>query len=104
MMAVIVELSMWPMDKGESVSEYVGRSLEVIDASGLEYRLGPMGTCVEGEFDEVMGVVKACFEAMASDCDRVTASIKLDYRKGRTGRLTDKVARVEEHVGRKLRT
>ena len=45
------------MDKGESVSEYVGRCLEVIDASGLEYRLGPMGTCIEGEFDDVMAVI-----------------------------------------------
>ncbi len=102
-MAVVLELSMWPVDKGESLSPYVARSLEVIDQSGLDYRIGPMGTCIEGEFDEVMGVVKHCFERMAADCNRVTASIKLDYRKGRTGRLTAKIDSVEQKVGRTLR-
>ena len=103
-MAVVLELSMWPMDKGESLSPYVARSLEAIEASGLDYRLGPMGTCIEGEYDEVMAVVKECFERMAADCGRVTASIKLDYRAGRTGRLASKVESVEQKVGKKLRT
>ena len=103
-MAVLLELSMWPVDKGESLSAYVARSLEVIDASGLDYRLGPMGTCIEGEYDQVMAVVKQCFERMAADCNRVTASIKLDYRKDRTGRLSAKVESVEKKVGKKLRT
>ena len=103
-MACVVELSMWPVDKGESLSTYVARSLEVIDASGLDYRMGPMGTCIEGEYDEVMGVVKQCFERMAADCNRVTASIKLDYRKDRTGRLAEKIDSVEKKVGKKLRT
>jgi len=103
-MAVLLELSMWPMDKGDSVSAYVARCLEVIDASGLDYRLGPMGTCIEGDYDEVMDVVKQCFEHLAVDCERVTAGIKLDYRKDRAGRLRTKIDSVEQRVGRKLKT
>ncbi len=100
---VLLELSMSPMDKGESVSEYVARSMDVIDRSGLEYKIGPMGTCIEGEWDEVFAVVKECFERMREDCNRITASIKLDYRKGHSGRIKSKVQSAESKVGRKLK-
>lgn len=59
---VLLEFSMSPLGKGESVGEYVARSLEIIDQSGLDYRLHAMGTVVEGEWDEVFAVVKRCFE------------------------------------------
>ena len=64
---VLLEFSMTPLDKGESVSQYVSRSLEIIDTSGVDYRLNPMGTVLEGEWDEVMGVVRQCFEKMSGD-------------------------------------
>ena len=51
---LLIELSMSPMDKGPSVSKWVARSLEIIDRSGLDYRLGPMGTCIEGEWLPMM--------------------------------------------------
>lgn len=101
---VLVEFSMSPLGKGESVSQYVARSLDVIDRSGLEYRLNPMGTILEGEWDEVFQVVRSCFEAMRQDCDRITCSIKVDYRKGSKGRLESKVKSVEERLGRELKT
>ena len=95
---------MSPLGKAESVGEYVARSLEIIDQSGLDYRLHAMGTVLEGEWDEVFAVVERCFETMSADCDRITCSIKLDYRKGATGRLAGKVRSVEEKVGRKLKS
>ena len=67
---VLLEFSMSPMNKGESVSPYVARSLDIIDKSGLPYQLTPMGTIIEGEWDEVMAVVGACFKAMSTDCER----------------------------------
>jgi uncharacterized protein (TIGR00106 family) len=100
---VVLEFSMYPLDKGESVSPYVARSLEIVEASGLDYRLHAMGTVLEGEYDQVMDVVKRCFEAMAADCHRIECSIKLDYRRGRQGRLESKVASVEEKLGRPLK-
>jgi len=101
---VILEFSLYPTDKGESVSDYVKRNLEIIDDSGLPYKLGPMGTCLEGEYDEVMAVVKKCFDRMSADCGRVACQIKIDYRKGPSGRLDQKVRTLVEKTGRDLRT
>ena len=64
---VLLEFSMSPLGKGESVSKYVARSLDIIDKSGVAYRLNPMGTVLEGEWDEVMAVVKKCYLRMRKD-------------------------------------
>ncbi len=102
-MSVLLEFSMSPLDKGESVGEYVARSLDIVDRSGIPYRVNPMGTVVEGEWDQVMAVVKLCYEAMRRDCKRITCSIKIDAREGHDNRLKAKVASVEERLGRKLK-
>lgn len=101
---LLVELSMSPLGAGESVSDDVAQALAIIDRSGLAYRLGPMGTCIEGEYEEVMSVVKACLDAMLQEHNRVTFSIKADYRKGRQGRLDEKVQSVVRKSGRDLTT
>ena len=101
---VLLEFSMAPLEKGASVGEYVARSLKIIDDSGLDYRLHAMGTIVEGEIDEVLSVLRKCFDAMATDCERITCTAKLDYRRGHSGRLESKVKSVEEKLGRKLKT
>lgn len=99
---VLLEFSMTPLGKGESVSKYVSRSLDIIDKSGIPYKLNPMGTILEGEWDEVFGVVKKCYERMSEDCNRITVSIKVDARKGEAGRLESKVLSVEAKVGKPL--
>ena len=101
---MLAEFSISPVGKGTSVSKYVARCLEIVDASGLDYRLNPMGTVVEGPFDEVLGLIARCHKAVAKDCDRVSTTIKIDDRKGASGELDGKVRRVEAAVGRKLRT
>jgi len=103
-MSVLLEFSMSPLDKGASVGAFVARSLDIIDQSGVDYRLNPMGTVLEGEFDEVMAVVRACYERMSEDCERISCSIKIDARKGREGRLDGKLATIENTLGRKLKT
>ena len=100
---MLLEFSMAPLEKGASVGEYVARSLKIVDESGLDYRLHAMGTIVEGEIDDVLGVLKKCFDAMAADCERITCTAKLDYRRGHSGRLESKVKSVEEKLGRKLK-
>lgn len=100
---VLLEFSMSPLGKGESVGKYVARSLEIVHKSGVDYRLNPMGTVLEGEWDEVMAVVKRCYERMRKDCNRISCSIKIDARKGARGRLTSKVASVEKRLGKTLR-
>jgi len=69
----------------------------------LDYRCHAMGTDLEGEFDQVIGVVRQCFEQMARQCDRIECTLKLDYRKGRRGRLESKVTSVERKLGRPVR-
>ncbi len=101
---VLLEFSMYPTDKGASVSDDVKRSLEIIDDSGLPYKLGPMGTCLEGEWHEVLAVVTQCFERMRQDSGRIAVNIKVDYRKGHAGRLERKVETVRRKTGRDLRT
>jgi uncharacterized protein (TIGR00106 family) len=103
-MSTLVEFSMSPMGKGESVSEYVSHSLEIIEASGLPYRFGPMGTVIEGEWPEVFGVVQKCYERMSRDCGRITCSIHVDWRRDRSGRLDSKIDSVEKRIGHKLKT
>ncbi|MCY4613962.1 MAG: MTH1187 family thiamine-binding protein [Nitrospira sp.] len=101
---VLLEFSMSPLGKGESVGKYVSRSLQIIDKSGVEYRLNPMGTVLEGEWDDVFDVVRQCYERMTKDCGRISCTIKVDYRKGHTGRLSGKVASVEKRLKKKLKT
>ncbi len=100
---VLLDLTIFPLDKGASMSPYVARCLDVIDRSGLAYRCHAMGTTIEGEYDQVMNVAKQCFEALAADCDRIECSMHLDYRKGYSDRLVGKVASVEQKLGRTLR-
>ena len=100
---VLLEFSMSPLGKGESVSKFVSRSLDIIDKSGVPYRLNPMGTVLEGEWDEVFAVVRQCYERMKKDCNRISCSIKVDSRKGHSGRLVSKVASVEKTLKRSIK-
>jgi uncharacterized protein (TIGR00106 family) len=99
---MLAEFSIFPIGEGESLSKYVARSLKLIDESGLAYRINPMGTVVEGEWDEVMELIKKCHHAILEDTQRVTCSIKIDDRKGKTDALERKIKSVEEKVGKEL--
>ena len=101
---MLLEFSMSPLGKGESVGKYVARSVDIIDRSGVPYRLNPMGTILEGEWEEVFEVVRRCYQRMRKDCPRISCTIKVDYRKGHKGRLTGKVTSVEKRLKRKLKT
>lgn len=100
---VLLEFSMSPLGKGESVGKYVARSLDLIDKSGLSYRLNPMGTVLEGEWEEVFAVVQKCYERMKKDCNRISCTIKVDYRKGHSGRLRSKVSSIEKKLKRSIK-
>src|SRR5215831_2078729 len=101
---VLLDFSMAPVGRGESLSPYVARCLEVVAGSGLKYQLHAMGTILEGEWDQVFAVLQRCYEALRPDCNRISCSIRVDYRQGSESRLESKVRRVEELVGRPLQT
>jgi len=81
-----------------------GPYLDVIDRSGLSYQLTPMGTIIEGDWDEVIAVVTDCFKALEGDCPRISTQIKIDYRAGANSRMKSKMEAVETILGRKLST
>ena len=99
---VLLDLQIFPNDKGENLSEFVARCVDVIDKSGLNYKFSPMGTTIEGEWEEVMAVVTGCFKALEKDCHRITTNIRIDYRAGKNSRLKSKLESVEKIVGRTL--
>ena len=104
-MSVLMEFSMFPTDKGESVSAYVSRILTFIDGSGASYRLTPMGTIVETDtLDEALRILSEAHKRLDTDCNRVYASVKLDIRKGRKSGLTQKIESIEKRAGKKLKS
>ena len=89
---VLLEFSMSPLGKGESVSKYVSRSLDIIDKSGVDYRLNPMGTVLEGEWDDVFQAVRECHEKVhAMGAPRIHTNIKLGTRTDRDQSMQDKL-------------
>ncbi|OGS56554.1 MAG: hypothetical protein A3K60_06760 [Euryarchaeota archaeon RBG_19FT_COMBO_56_21] len=99
---MLAEFSVVPLGKGESVSQYVAECLKIVEASGVPYRINPMGTVLEGDFDEVMGAIRACHVRVMEMSTRCITSIKIDDRRGVKGALDSKIKSVEKLVGKKL--
>lgn len=100
-MSVLMEFSIFPTDQGESVSDHVSEVIRMIKASGVDYRLTPMGTVIETEqLAEALAVVeRAATILQERDCRRIYSTIKLDLRAGKSGRLEQKVRSVEQKIG-----
>lgn len=103
-MSVLLEFSMFPTDKGESVSAYVSRIIEMIDTNGVDYKLTPMGTVIECEkIEEALDIVKKAYECLEKDCSRVYSSLKFDIRKDTKKRLISKIDSIEKKIGKEVK-
>ena len=91
---ILAEFSITPIGAGESLSAYVAECMKIVRESGLPHELTAMGTIVEGEWDEVMAVIKACHMAVRAKCRRVSTIIKIDDREAPPGRIKAKVESV----------
>jgi len=100
---VLLDFSVTPLGVGESVGQYVAQCVDIIDRSGLDYKLHSMGTTIEGDLDQVLGVLKQCVEAVSAQAGRVSVAAKLDVRPKHTGMINAKVASVEKRLGRPLK-
>ena len=89
---MIVDFTIFPTDVGESVSAYVAAAFKIIEESGLTYEHHAMGTNIEGDWDEVMAVIKVCRDRMLKQANRVSISIRIDDRVGVTDGIEKKVA------------
>jgi uncharacterized protein (TIGR00106 family) len=96
---VIVAFSVSPLGGDDSVGEAVAAAIRVVRASGLPNETNAMFTNIEGEWDEVMPVVKQAVDAVAAVSPRVSLVLKADIRPGYTGQITAKVERVEHELG-----
>jgi uncharacterized protein (TIGR00106 family) len=96
---MIVAFSVTPLGVGESVGDHVAEAVRVVRESGLPNRTDAMFTSVEGEWDEVMDVVRRAVEAVAARAPRVSLVLKADVREGVTDALTAKVETLERHLG-----
>ncbi|ATE56987.1 MULTISPECIES: MTH1187 family thiamine-binding protein [Actinosynnema] len=96
---MLVAFSVSPLGgESDSVAEAVAEAVRVVRESGLPNETNAMFTLVEGEWDEVMDVVKRATEAVRARAPRVSLVLKADIRPGHTGQMTAKVDRVEQHL------
>lgn len=95
---MIVAFSVTPLGVGEEVGEAVAEAVRVVRKSGLPNRTDAMFTSIEGEWNEVMGVVKQAVDAVAARAPRVSVVLKADIRPGVTDGLTSKVENLERYL------
>lgn len=100
---MLVEFSIVPLGAGSSISTKIAGVMKIVDASGLPYRINPMGTVVEGEWDELFRLIKKCHSSVKKNENRVMTRILIDDRKGRSDMLSYKIKSVEKKIGRPLK-
>ena len=100
---MLVEFSIIPVGVGSSIGDYLAEVLKIVDESGLPYKVNPMGTCVEGEWTEVMRLIRKCHNQVMKRADRAIVNITIDDRKGKPNRLQLKVRSIEKRLGKKLK-
>jgi len=95
---MIAEVSLTPIGSGTRVTDAVAKAVRIIRASGLRSQLNPMGTVIEGGWDEVLAVVRRCHDALLEDHERLSILIKIDARRGPQVPMEHKVEAVEERL------
>ncbi len=95
---MLIAFSITPLGTGEGVGEIVAEAVRVVRASGLPNQTDSMFTMIEGDWDEVMAVVKDAVDAVAARAPRVSLVLKADIRPGVTDGLTSKVETIERYL------
>lgn len=100
---MLAEFSIIPIGVGSSIGDQLAEVLKIVDASGLPYKINPMGTVVEGEWDEVMKLIKKCHKTVMKTGERAVTTISIDDRKGKPNRIDQKVKSIERRIGKSLK-
>lgn len=96
---MLAAFSVTPLGAGEATADQVAEAIRIVRASGLPNETNAMFTNVEGEWDEVMPLIRTCIDKIAEVAPRVTVTIKLDCRPGEpNGRLERDVASIEHRL------
>lgn len=101
---MLFQLTMFPTDsRGTSISKDVSKVIDIIDRSGLPYKLSAMSTLIEGDWQKVMAVINRARLMLRRSHSRIYISITIDDRKGARNRLTGKVHSIEKRLGREVK-
>ncbi|MBO0840674.1 MAG: thiamine-binding protein [Sciscionella sp.] len=95
---MLVAFSVSPLGGDEAVGRAVAKAVAVVRESGLPNETSAMFTTIEGEWDEVMGVVRRAVDAVAEVAPRVSLVLKADIRPGHVGQMSAKVARIDQYL------
>ena len=95
---MLFELSLVPVNTGESLSTHIAKAVRIIDKAGLNYQVTPASTCVEGSWEEVMPVLQECHQYMKSVSNHVITTIKIEEDDTSPASLTQNVTHVTEKV------
>lgn len=97
---MLAEFSIIPVGGDTHLSSRIAEALKIVDASGLPYRLTPSGTCLEGDWEEIMPVVRRCHDRLRGLSPHVFTTIRIEDEEGERHKLTRNVTSVEEKAGR----
>jgi uncharacterized protein (TIGR00106 family) len=100
---MLIEFSIIPIGVGSSLGDQLAEVLKIVDASGLPYKINPMGTVIEGEWDEIMKLIKKCHNTVMKTGERAITTISIDDRKGKPNRIDEKVKSIERRIGKSLK-
>jgi uncharacterized protein (TIGR00106 family) len=100
---MVMELTIIPLGSGRSMSGDIASLVNIIEASGLEYRMTAFGTLIEGTWDQLIEVATRCHSDMRTKSERVLTMMRLDDYGERTGEIQGAVDRVEKKLGRQVR-
>jgi uncharacterized protein (TIGR00106 family) len=98
MTSMIAAFSITPLGIGDSVSEPVAEAVRLVRDSGLANETNAMFTNVEGDWDEVLALIKSCVMTVAEVAPRVSVVIKIDHRPGVTDALRSKVEAIDQRL------
>ena len=100
---MLIEFSIIPIGAGSSIGVQLARVLKIVDASGLPYKVNPMGTVIEGSWNEIIKLIKKCHDTVMKSEDSVYTTISIDDRKGKPNRIEEKVKSIEKRIGKTLK-
>ena len=95
---MLFSVSMFPIGEGDELSHPVAEVIAEFDRAGLSYQVSAMDTVLEGEWDEVMPVVRRAYERLTEANDRAYLSIVVDEHKGGQERLTGAVEDIHREL------
>jgi uncharacterized protein (TIGR00106 family) len=101
---MLVEFSIIPVGAGEHLSKPIAEVLKIIERSGLSYKLTPGSTCLEGDWTNVMEVIRQCHVRMCEESGHVVSILKIEDEAGVTNKMTSNIQSVEQQIGHDLST